>query len=388
MLETQQTESASAENQATETSTGQDQPTQSTSESGSSWFEALDKALEADASTDSPSDSSDEAKVEAPAKDAATDKPEETVAEDADNVKNMSVSAGAKFKEIKAEAKAAKARVAELEEKLAIAESSPKVDHEEVSKLKTSIEEREAKIANYEKELAISRFEATDEYRESIVKPMAAILNVVSRMAEKYSVPEKALLGALEEGDPDKQGDLIVELASNFSERDRVSLYQLGDDFSQLLDHREKMRDKAALALDAREKAQKEEESKRKSQAKASWSKATNTVWNKLKDSVPFPSDDSEKAKFEASLLSEMDGLSFDSLSDEHKAFSAFSGSLVPHLLKHNKSLQAEISELKSSLKRYQSATPGAGSGSETKPASVSEGLGFLEALEARFSGG
>ena len=391
MLETPQTDSTSVDtNHTTETTQAPSQQ----SDFKSSWMDALDRALDADSNTTEATQPSqakpetDEINADKTTEAEASEK-ENSDEADEDKVKNMTQSAGAKFKEIKAEAKAAKVRIAELEAKLSTVESSPKVDHEEVAKLKTSIEEREQKIATYEKELAISRFEATEEYRDSVVKPMAAILNVVARMAEKYSVPERALLGALEESDPDKQGDMIVDLASNFTERDRVSLYQLGDDFAQLLDHRDKMKANAKSALDQREVANKDLESRRHSESKASWDKAASSVWDRLKAKIQIPVESGvDKAKFESELISGVKDIAFDSLSDEHKAFAAFSGSIVPHILKQNSTLQSEIAELKSSLKRYQSATPGAGSGAETKPNVVNENMGFLEALEAKFAAG
>lgn len=348
-----------------------------------SWFTALDKAFEeAEAAK-----STEETPKEPESQPAAETKDPTDGSNDDETVKSMTATAGAKFKEIKAEAKAARARVAELEAKLAQAESAPKPDAVEVEKLQAAITEKEAKLSEYEKELAISRFEATEEYKESVVAPMAAIIGVVEDLAKEYEISEKSLMNILEESDRKKQGQMIAELASNFSERDRFSLYQLGDDFAAVLDQRDKLRSKASEALAAREKAMQTEAARKLEESKKAWSSSTKSVWDTLKTKVPLPEDAQERSKFESEVVSQVAAVDFDKLSNDHKAFAAYSGAVLPQVVKMNKALSAEIAELKSALQKYQTATPGAGSGSVSKPQDIDTTLGFLEAIERRIAG-
>lgn len=345
-----------------------------------SFMDALDRALE-EAEKPKEDKAAEEPKSEEPKKE---EKAEES--DDAE-VKNMTPNAGAKFKEIKAEAKAARARVAELEAKLAEVEKSPKPDAAEAEKLQAAITEREAKIAEYEKELAISRFEATTEFKTTVVEPLAAILGVVERFAKKYEVPEKKLMSILSEADPDAQGDLIVEMASGFSERDRVSLYQLADDYSAVMAHRDELRANASQALAAREATKAAEAAKSVEESKKTWKSATSKVWETLKAKIPLPGEGEEKTALENEIFSKVSEASLDSANVDVKAFAAFAGALVPHMAKQNKLLSTEVAELKEALKKYQAATPGAGAGAETKSAALDDGMGFLDAIEARFRG-
>ena len=357
--------------------------TPTTDDGGSDWISALDKAFE-DAEAGK---TAEPEKAETTAPDPAKDKPAEVVEEDPD-VKNMTPNAGAKFKEIKAEAKTYKARVAELETKLAeVEKGGTKPDPAEADRLSAAIAEKEAKLAEYEQELestrAVYAIEKTREYQETVIQPTAAILSVVERLAKKYTeqgVTDKKLLAVLEIEDPDLQGDQIAEIAAQFSERDRVSLYTLGDDYSAVLAQRDELRSKATEALKVREKIAQEEQSRAAADADRKWKSTAESVWQKMKDKIPLPAE--ERAAIEAEVTKQISAAKFDTLSDDVKAFAAYSGALVPHVVKQAKALEAKVAELEQTLTKYRTATPGGAAGSEASPSAVDEGVGFLDAIE------
>lgn len=374
-------------------------PTQETASlpenlTGNDWFNALDTAF----------DKLEKGEAEKPAEEAAPEKKEEaapekkeeepakTETDDDAETKNMTPTAGAKFKEIKAEAKAArteaaqaKARLAELEAKLAEVEKAPKPDAEESASLKEAIAAKETRLAELEKIVAVKDFESTAEYQETVVTPMAAILSVVERIAKKYDVPEKKLISILEESDIDAQGEQIAELAANFSERDRVSLYTLGDDYNAVLADREALRAKAAEGLKALEAARQAEEAKRSEEAKKSWNDATNRVWEKLQKSIPLPEDPAEAAKLTSETKAQIAATNFAQLTDDQKAYAAYAGSQLPRIVKMVSEKDAKIAELNEALKKFQTAEPGAAAGASTN-APVEDDLDFLSAIDRRFS--
>lgn len=377
--------------QPTTETTQNDNTVGSTSEPQSdyepSWFSALDKAFEeAESSEKSPAEVETQEGPESESEDGSnsTEQPEAQDKVD-DETKSMTANAGARFKEIKAEAKAARARVAELEAKLSQIESSKSSDFTDPEALKSALFEKESKISEYERELAISRFEATQEYKESVVAPMAAILGVVEDLAKEYDISEKAILNVLEEPSHKRQGELISDLASNFSERDRFSLYQLGDDYAAIIDQRDTLRARASEALAAREKAAQLQEANKFNESRKAWGNSVKSVWETFKSKVPLPSSPEEQAKFESEVMSQVANVNFDKLSDDHKAFAAYSGAVLPEVLKRNKSLSSEVSELKTALKKYQKATPGAGSGTDSKRQDVDSSLSFLDSIEKHF---
>jgi hypothetical protein len=373
------------------TNTPQNDASTSASTSGDfepSWFTALDNAFAADESGTTEEAKKEDAKPAEEKSEDSEKKPEDSSDESGDDeaVKNMTASAGAKFKEIKAEAKAARARVAELEAKLSEVENAPKPDLVEAEKLQAAIAEKEAKLAEYEKEIAISRFEATDEYKESVVAPMAAIIGVVEDLAKEYEVSEKSLLNILEEPNRKTQEKMILELASNFSERDRITLYNLGDDYAAVIEQRDKLRSRASEALAVREKAKQAEEARKVEESRKAWQTSAKSVWDSFKTKVPLPESEADRGKFESEVVAQVAKLDFDRLSNDHKAFAAYAGAVIPEVVKANKALASEVSELKAALQKYQSATPGAGTGTETKPQEIDTSLSFLDALEKRLA--
>jgi hypothetical protein len=360
-----------------------------------SWMESLEKALDDGKITLKKDDGSTEKEGENPDKssDKSSDKSDESSDKkpedkDDDIPKTLSPKAADHFKAIKAAKAAAEARAAELEAKLKEVESAPKPDAEQAETLQEAIKEREAKIAEYEKELSVSRIEATPEYKENVVKPMAAILDVVERIAKKYEaqgVTEKKLRAVLEESDPDRQGDLIEEVASEFKERDRVSLYNLADDFSAVLAERDNMREKAAQILAVREKEAKAAEVRKVAEAKSSWEKTTKKVWETLKEKLPLPLEGEDLTTTEKAIMDEVAQTDFSALSDDLKAFAAFSGATIPHIVKHSKALEAKVAELETALKKYRDQTPGSDAGHRVEDTQISGDVGFLEAIEKNF---
>lgn len=352
-----------------------------------SWFSALDKAFEeAESSEKSSLEAESQGESESEPEDNSGSTEEQESQDKADDeTKSMTANAGARFKEIKAEAKAARARVAELEAKISQLESAKSSESSDPEALKSALSEKESKISEYEKELAISRFEATQEYKESVVAPMAAILGVVEDLAKEYDISEKAILSVLEEPSHKRQGELISDLASNFSERDRFSLYQLGDDYAAVIEQRDTLRERASEALAAREKAAQLQEANKFNESRKAWGNSVKSVWDTFKSKVPLPDSPEERAKFESEVMSQVSNVNFDKLSNDHKAFAAYSGAVLPEVLKRNKSLSSEVSELKAALKKYQKATPGAGAGSDSKPKDIDSTVSFLDSIEKYF---
>jgi hypothetical protein len=379
------TETQQSETTATETTT-------QTSDSPS-WLESLDKALDEGKITLKEGEDSTEKEGENSGETSeGSDKPSDegqekkTEAKDDDIPKSLSPKAADHFKAIKAAKAAAEARAAELEAKLKEVESAPKPDSQQAESLQEAIKEREAKIAEYEKELSVSRIEATPEYKEAVVKPLAAIMEVAEKIANKYEVNPKRLMAILEEADADRQGELIEEVASSFKERDRVNLYNLADDFSAVLAERDAMREKASEILATREKEAQAIEARKATESKANWDKTTKKVWEALKAKVPLPLQGDELAAAEKAIIEEVSSTDFSALSDDLKAFAAFSGATIPHIVKQNKALEAKVSELETMLKKYRTQTPSSDAGDKPEKSELSGDVDFLAAIEKSFN--
>jgi hypothetical protein len=153
-----------------------------------------------------------------------------------------------------------------------------------------------------------------------------------------------------------------------------------------VLAQREELRAKASVALEAREKQAAAAASAATEKAKREWDTTTSKVWETLKAKVPMPEDAAERAKLESDVLSQVKSANFDTLAPDLKAFAAFSGALVPAVVKQNKALEAKIAELQGALEKYKTATPGGAAGAEAAANEIDSGLGFLDAIEKHFS--
>jgi hypothetical protein len=306
-------------------------------------------------------------------------KPEdETVTEetdDAEEIKNMSAAAGAKFKELKTELKEYKAKLAEAQKAIEEAQTTP-ANAEEVESLRTKLEA-------YEQEIAVTRVEATDEYKRAVLEPTQAILDAASTLAERYKVDARKLVNALREESVAEGSDALTELAGDFSERDRVRLYRMADDLSDVSRRREYLRENASKAYAEMQERQATEEKQAQERYKQVSQAAAQKTWSDIFQDKPFISSleknvlaEVQKSASEADL--------FETPAEE-RAFAVYSGLLMPHIVKQLEASQAKVAEMEKALGKYKKASPKVSGNTDTTPTVVDDG-GFLDAIEKRFS--
>ncbi len=299
---------------------------------------------------------------------------QEQEAKDDEGDKNMSLSAGAKFKELKSELKTYKSRVAELEKAVEEFKSGPQ-NSEELEKLRSQLSE-------YEQEIAITRVEATPEFKRAVLEPTQAILDSAAALAEKYKINTRKLVSALRDESLADGSDSLIELAADFSERDRVRLYRMADDLNDVSHRREYLRQNAAQAYAEQQEKAKSEEARIEQAYKADAKKAADEVWqdtflqnstlSKL-DKVAL--DDIRSVGAEADLLNS---------SAADRAYAVYAGVALPHMIKQVESANAKVAELEKALAKYKKATPKASGNADTSAPDTGTG-GFLEAIEKRF---
>jgi myosin heavy subunit len=307
---------------------------------------------------------------------------EEKEASTDEEAKNMSPSAGAKFKELKNELKAYKAKVAEMEKAISEKSATPENSSE--------VEELRSRLAEYEREIAVTRVEATPEYRQAILEPTQSILDAASTLAERYKVDARQLVNALrEEGLSAEGSDALTEIAGDFAERDRVRLYRMADDLAEVGRRREFLKENAQRALAEREAQQKTAEAEYERQYREESKAAAEKAWSELNGSENF-------SKILQSLgepvinevKSSVDGTDIIDAPPDTRAYALYAGMLLPHVVKQVQASQAKVVELEKALSKYKKATPKVGGNTDTTtPSTLSEG-NFLDAVEKRFSNG
>lgn len=330
-------------------------PAQTTDTSdGSDWLGSLDKAI---AGLDSEAKPEEKAEVKVEA-----EKAEDT--EDIEPLPTSTKAAGAKFKELKTELKTWKQKAAELEQKLATApqEVKPPEDYEE---LKT-------KVAEYEKEISVSRVEASPQYKQVVVEPLNGVLSAAYAMAQRYEVPETVMEAMLQEQDRTKQDALLQDVVSGFSERDRLNLYSLVDDIGVILMRREEILQNSAQA---RQHLEQQEQQRTSTEHK----QALDSVWKVMSEKIPLFSD---KAIAEE-VRNKATGANLLNAKPDVRAYAAYSGAVLPHLLKQNQSLTSKVAELEKALVAIRSTVPKPGQG-KSVPSERNSEMSFLDALEAQ----
>jgi len=296
--------------------------------------------------------------------------------EDSDEVKNMSAAAGAKFKELKNELKEYKAKLAEATKLIEEAKSASPVDSEEVESLKT-------KLAEYEQEIAVTRVEATPEYKRAVIEPTQAILDAATTLAERYKIDARKLVNALREESAAEGSDALTELAGDFSERDRVRLYRMADDLSDVSRRRDYLRENASKAYEEQQAKKEAEEAMMEKSYREKTAQIAAKIWTETFSEHPVLTQ-MDKAVMEEvrGAASEADLL--DS-SVEERVYAVYAGVALPHVIKQFEAATNKVVELEKALGKYKKASPKVSGNTDTTPTIVDDG-GFLDAIEKRFS--
>ena len=291
--------------------------------------------------------------------------------------KGLTEKASIKWGELRNENRTYKKEIESLKAELEKVKATPAVDTSEVEKLKQINSE-------YERELAVARVESTQEYKSNVVEPMVNVVGFLNTLASKYELNSKDMLNAFSESDPTKQSDLIADIAASMNERDRLKFYASADDYSEILRRRDYYQTSSRERMSQIEQQkqaeiakQQQESEQTASEAKVAYEKATAKVFEDLKKQVPVLSD--EEVAADVQRLAKGD---YSNANPELKSYLAHSGAILPHILKALQSAKADLDKANKTIAGYRNGSPKAGAGSTDSSRSVSEDVGFLEALD------
>jgi len=338
------------------------------------WEKTEDKETDStEPTSEETSESGEEKTTEEISEEADTSEDKDTEEE----IKNMSGSAGAKFKELKNELKSYKSKVAEMEKMLAERES---VSNEQQS---PQLDELRAKVEEYEREIAVARIEASPQFKQAVLEPTQAILDNAISLAEKYEVVPRKLVDALRQESSGDSSDALTELAADFSERDRVRLYRMADDLAEVSNRRELLKQNAAKAMAEMEERQKVEELEAEKRYRTEALKIANSTWEETFATNPVIQSlgddvikELQQAAPEADLLD---------TAPEERAYAVYAGVALPHLVKRYAEVADKLAEAEKALSKYKKASPKVSGNVDTSSQKQEVG-GFLDAIEKRFT--
>ena len=308
-------------------------------------------------------------------KEEASEPAEEKGLENAsDSAKNAFAAMRKDLKSEREKAAALEARLAELEK--ARFESDP----EEVQKLRQANEE-------YERELQISRVEATREFKDAVVVPMQNIRESIGRIATKYELSEPEILNAFAESDPSVRADKLSDIAAGMNDRDKFALYDLETRFAKVQSTREKVVNNAKLALERIEQHREEQAKVQREEHTKRYGHIVDKVMQEAREAVPLlqpiEGDDEWNAQL-ADAEKFTREVNFDGLNEDTRARVALRSAIAPIIYGQFVSLYNRYQELEKSLEKYQKATPKAGGGGSAPAAPAKEEFDdFMSALKA-----
>lgn len=327
---------------------------------------------QAESETESDTDTNTEAEEK-----TTEEEPEDSESQDLEEIKSMSGSAGAKFKELKTELKSYKSKVAEMEKVLAERES-------QVSEANSpQLEELRSKLEEYEREISISRIEASPQFKQAVLEPTQAILDTAISLAEKYEVAPKKLVEALRQESIGDSSDALTEMAADFSERDRVRLYRMADDLAEVSDRREYLKQNAAKAMAEMMENQQAYEAQAEKEYREETLKIANSTFTETFANNPVIQSLGENVVKELQMAApEADLLE---TAPEERAYAVYAGVALPHLVKKYAEVAGKLAEAEKALGKYKKATPKVSGNIDTTSQKQEIG-GFLDAIEQRFT--
>lgn len=232
------------------------------------------------------------------------------------------------------------------------------------------LEEKAKLVEEYEKELAITRLEATREYKESIAAPLKVIGEQAEILAKSNQTEEDAVFKMLNEADPVKQRESFKSLTAGWDDVDRNELWSMAKDARTLLDKEVAMRENALAAKQEQEEIASKREAQEKEASRKAFKSAADDAVKALREKVPFvplADGETEDDRYMA-LAQKLKDVDFDSQSPRGKAFAAATALMYPTMVKMMAAKDAEIAELRAAVGKKQSGKPSVEPVRENKP--------------------
>lgn len=274
----------------------------------------------------------------------------------------MTESATKKWAEQRKALKEERRRREELEAKLAeVEKKTTDVAPDEVKALRETVEA-------YERELQIARVEATKEFKDAVAVPRERINGQLESFAKKYEFREADARVAFAEADPEKQTELLVDMASGMNDRDRFRFYELAEEWQKVEGIANKVRNNAKLALEKIQEHHTEQQKAFIEQRSKQYRGALEKIWGDVAEKAPLfrrrEGDDAWNQKI-GEIEQFATGLDWNVVADNDQARAevALRAAASPFLYGLVQQLFAKTAELNKTLSKYQSAKPGAGGG-------------------------
>jgi hypothetical protein len=256
--------------------------------------------------------------------------------------KGMDAKAGLKFKALRQELKEYKQKQVEVKvpDDVAAKIQELELKASEAEGLRQQVEE----LSNVSAKVKV---ESSREYKQRVLEPAVTILQESAKIAEAHDVDPEVVQDIIREQDREMQIDLINANLSNLNELEKQDLYRMIYEYRNLGKIRQDMLDNAEQKLSQIEAEQIQQQQIQLEQDKKAVQQIQSSIWDKYKTVIPgFTNEDGEPTEEWTKLRNRSLSIDFNKAAGKDKAYAAFAGVALPHVIKELNNAKKMLQEL------------------------------------------
>lgn len=256
--------------------------------------------------------------------------------------KGMDAKAGDKFKALRQELKEYKQKQVEVKVPADIEAKLKELELKaaEAEGLRQQVEELSSVSAKV-------KVESSREYKQKVLEPAVSILQESEKIAASHDVDPEIVQDIIREQDRELQIDLINAHLSGMNELEKQDLYRMIYEYRNLGKIRQDMLDNASAKLSQIEAEQLEQQQRQLEEEKRAVQQIQSSIWDKYKTVIPgFTNEDGEATEDWSKLRNRALSIDFNKAAGKDKAYAAFAGVALPHVIKELNNAKKMLQEL------------------------------------------
>lgn len=256
--------------------------------------------------------------------------------------KGMDAKAGDKFRALRQELKEYKQKQIEVK--------VPADIEAKIKDLELKAAEAEGLRQQVEELSSVSakvKVESSREYKQKVLEPAITILQESEKIATAHDVDPEVVQDIIREQDRELQIDLINAHLSGLNELEKQDLYRMIYEYRSLGKIRQEMLENASAKLSQIEAEQIEQQQRQLEEEKKAVQQIQSSIWDKYKAVIPgFTNENGDPTEDWSKLRNRALSIDFNKAAGKDKAYAAFAGVALPHVIKELNNAKKMLQEL------------------------------------------
>jgi hypothetical protein len=191
------------------------------------------------------------------------------------------------------------------------------------------------------------KVESSQEYKKKVLEPAVAILQESEKIAAAHEVDAEIVQDIVREQDRELQIELINAHLSGLNELEKQDLYRMIYEYRNLGKLRQDMLENASVKLSQIEAEQIEQQQRQSEEEKKAVQQIQSSIWDKYKTVIPgFTNENGESTEDWTKLRNRALSIDFNKAAGKDKAYAAFAGVALPHVIKELNNAKKMLQEL------------------------------------------